>query len=228
MDVAEVLKQIIGKHSSLPYVLVLLLGVFTMVVLWLGSARQKGRRGEKRVFNILSKSLPDGFIVLNDIYLPLPDGTTTQIDHIVVSQYGVFVIETKNYSGRIFANARDDEWTETFPGRKGYRFPNPINQNRHHIRVLAERLDISEDYFHSVVAFTENCTFKTPLPDGVVHTVALADYIKSFDRVQIDPAQVPEVADAIRKWAAEVGANLAKAHVVVLKRKHGGTTTAFI
>jgi len=220
VDVVEMLKQIIGKQSALPYVLVSLLVVFTLVMVWLGSARQKGKRGEKRVYNILSKSLPDGFIVLNDIYLPSSDGTTTQIDHIVVSQYGVFVVETKNYSGWIFANARDDEWTQVIYRRKS-RLQNPLRQNYRHICVLAECLGISKDYFHSVVAFTENCTFKTPMPDGVVHTVALADYIKSFDRVQIDPAQVPEVADAIRKWAAEVGANPAKSHVAALKRKHG-------
>ena len=227
MDVVEMLKQNIGKLPTLPYVLVSLLVVFTMVMVWLGSARQKGKRGEKRVFNILSKSLPDGFIVLNDIYLPLSDGTTTQIDHIVVSQYGVFVVETKNYSGWIFANARDAEWTQVIYHRKS-RFQNPLRQNYRHICALAECLGISKDYFHSVVAFTENCTFKTPMPDGVVHTVALADYIKSFDRVQIDPAQVPEVTDAIRKWAAEVGANPAKSHVASLKLKHGDTTTAFI
>ena len=227
MDVVEMLKQIIGKQSALTYVPFLLLVVFTLVMLWFGSARQKGKRGEKRVFNILSKGLPDGFIVLNDIYLPLSDGTTTQIDHIVVSQYGVFVVETKNYSGWIFANARDDEWTQVIYRRKS-RFQNPLRQNYRHICVLAECLGISKDYFHSVVAFTENCTFKTPMPDGVVYTVALADYIKSFDRVQIDPAQVPEVADAIRKWTAEVGANPAKSHVESLKLKHGDTTTAFI
>ena len=220
MDVVEMLKQNIGKLSALPYVLVLLLGVFTLVMLWLGSARQKGKRGEKRVFNILSKCLPDGFIVLNDIYLPSSDGTTTQIDHIVVSQYGVFVVETKNYSGWIFANARDDEWTQVIYRRKS-RFQNPLRQNYRHICALAECLGISKDYFHGVVAFTEKCTFKTPMPDGVVYAVGLADYIKSFDRVQIDPAQVPEVADAIRKWAAEVGANPAKSHVAALKRKHG-------
>ena len=227
MDVVEMLKQIIGKQSALTYVPFLLLVVFTMVMLWLGSARQKGKRGEKRVYNILSKSLPDGFIVLNDIYLPLSDGATTQIDHIVVSQYGVFVVETKNYSGWIFANARDDEWTQVIYRRKS-RFQNPLRQNYRHICALAECLGIPKDYFHSVVAFTENCTFKTPMPDGVVYTVELADYIKSFDRVQIDPSQVPEVADAIRKWAAEVGANPAKAHVASLKRKHGRTTTALL
>ena len=227
MDVVEMLKQNIGKLSALPYVPILLLVVFTLVMLWLGSARQKGKRGEKRVFNILSKSLPDGFIVLNDIYLPSSDGTTTQIDHIVVSQYGVFVVETKNYSGWIFANARDAEWTQVFYRRKS-RFQNPLRQNYRHICALAECLGKSKDCFHSVVAFTEDCTFKTSMPDGVVYTVALADYIKSFDRVQIDPAQVPEVADAIRKWAAEVAANPAKSHVASLKLKHGDTTTAFI
>ena len=79
---------------------------------------------------------------------------------------------------------------------------------------------MSKDSFHGVVAFTENCIFKTPMPDGVVFTVGLADYIKSFRRVQFDPAQIPEIADVIRTWAAEVGANPAKAHVAALKRKH--------
>ena len=221
MDVAEILKQISGRQSMLTYVPFLLLVVFTLVALWLGSARRKGKRGEKRVFNFLAKGLPDGFIVLNDVYLPSSDGTTTQIDHIVVSQYGVFVVETKNYSGWIFANARDDEWTQVIYRRKS-RFQNPLRQNYRHICALTECLGISKDYFHSVVAFTENCTFKTPMPDGVVYTTGLVDYIKSFDQIQIDPAQIPEIAEMIRKLAAEVGDNPAKAHVAALKRKARG------
>ena len=221
MAVAEMLKQIIGKQSTLTYVPFLLLVVFTLVALWLGSTRQKGKRGEKRVFNVLMKGLPDDYVVLNDIYLPLSDGTTTQIDHIVVSQYGVFVVETKNYSGWIFAGERSFEWTQVIYRRKS-RFQNPLHQNYRHICALAECLGIAKSCFRNVVVFTESSTFKTPMPDGVVYTVGLADYIRSFGRVQIDPSQVPEVADAIRKWSAETGDNPAEAHVASLKRKKHG------
>ena len=196
--------------------------VISLLSAWFNSPRKKGERGERRVSRILADGLGDGYILLNDVYLPREGGGTSQIDHVVVSQYGIFVIETKNYSGWIFGRENDAEWMETFPRQK-HHFPNPIRQNYAHICALAECLGISKDYFHGVVTFTENCTFKTPIPDGVVYTVGLADYIKSFDRVRIDPSQVPETAEAIRKLAAEVGDNPAKAHVAFLNRKkHGG------
>ena len=214
--------QMVSEHRTLLWIAGIVLVLSNVLILWLGNIRRKGRQGERNVVKCLANGLPDGYILLNDVYLPRKGGGTTQIDHIVVSQYGIFVIETKNYSGWIFGRENDAEWTETFPRQK-HHFPNPIRQNYAHICALAECLGISKDYFHGVVAFTEKCTFKTPMPDGVVYTVGLADYIKSFNRVQIDPSQVPETVEAIRKWAAEVGENPAKAHVAFLNRKkHGG------
>ena len=201
---------------------------FSLLSAWFNSPRKKGGRGERRVARILADGLGDGYILLNDVYLPREGGGTSQIDHVVVSQYGIFVIETKSYSGWIFGAVYDESWTQSFRRGGKKKIPNPIRQNYGHICALVECLGISKDYFHGVVVLTENSTFKTSMPDGVVYTVGLADYIKSFDRVQIDPSQVPETAEAIRKWAAEVGANPAKSHVESLKLKHGDTTTAFI
>ena len=105
-------------------------GVLALVValrvllLWLNSPAQKGKRGEKQVTGRLRKGLPDEYRILDDIYLPLPDGTTTQIDHIVVSQYGVFVVETKTYSGWIFGDEKSKEWTQSIYHKKS-RFQNP-------------------------------------------------------------------------------------------------------
>jgi hypothetical protein len=63
---------------------------------------------------------------LNDIYLPLDDGSTTQIDHVVVSPFGVFVIETKTYKGWIFGNPRDAQWTQALHnGPQGARGESP-------------------------------------------------------------------------------------------------------
>ena len=133
--------------------------------LWWNSPKRKGQRGEKLVAGRLRKGLPEEYLILNDIYLPLPDGTTTQIDHVVVSQYGVFVVETKTYSGWIFGDEKSKEWTQSIY-RKKSRFQNPIRQNYRHICALSDSLGIDKSYFHGVVAFTGDCTFKTDMPDG--------------------------------------------------------------
>ena len=168
--------------KSLPLmVLVVLALVVTLKVflLWWNSPKQKGARGERRVAQRLRDGLPEEYRIMNDVYLPLPDGTTTQIDHIVVSQYGIFVVETKTYSGWIFGEEGSREWTQSIY-RKKSRFQNPIRQNYKHICALADNLGIDKSYFHGVVAFSGDCTFKTEMPPGVVYSRGAADYIRSF------------------------------------------------
>ena len=80
---------------------------------WYFSPKQRGIRGERAVAAKLRANLPAEYIVLNDLYLPLPDGTTTQIDHVVVSQYGIFVVETKTYSGWIFGEEKSAKWSQS-------------------------------------------------------------------------------------------------------------------
>ena len=177
-------------------------GVFALLVVlriflqWWNSPKQKGKRGEKLVAGRLRKGLPDEYRILNDIYLPLPDGTTTQIDHIVVSQYGVFVVETKTYSGWIFGDEKSKEWTQSIYHKKS-RFQNPMRQNYKHICALADNLGIDKSYFIGVVAFTGDCTFKTEMPDGVVYSRRAADYICSHNTPIIKPSQIDELASAI-------------------------------
>ena len=76
---------------------------------------------------------PD-FHLLNHITLKIKDGTT-QIDHILVSRFGVFVIETKDYKGWIFANAMHATWTQVLY-RVRFKFQNPILQNMRHVRAF--------------------------------------------------------------------------------------------
>ena len=70
----------------------------------------KGKEGENRVHNILMQ-LPDDYVILDDVVMQTNKGTT-QIDHIVVSKYGVFAIETKNYRGEIYGDDNRKEWTQ--------------------------------------------------------------------------------------------------------------------
>ena len=186
---------------------------------WWNSPKQKGKRGEKLVAGRLRKGLPDEYRILNDIYLPLPDGTTTQIDHIVVSQYGVFVVETKTYSGWIFGDEKSKEWTQSIYHKKS-RFQNPMRQNYKHICALADNLGIDKSYFIGVVAFTGDCTFKTDMPDGVVYSRNVADYVRSVNRPIIKEKQLDEIAAAIGEWQGTLSEGQIKDHVANLKKRH--------
>ena len=198
--------------------------IFLVIVLklffwWWNSPKQKGKRGEKLVAGRLRKGLPEEYLILNDIYLPLPDGTTTQIDHIVVSQYGVFVVETKTYSGWIFGDEKSKDWTQSIYHKKS-RFQNPMRQNYKHICALADNLGIDKSYFIGVVAFTGDCTFKTEMPDGVVYSRRAADYIRSHNTPMINPGQIDELTSAIAEWQGTLSEKQIDRHVANLQKRH--------
>ncbi len=216
--------KIINAISSLaPYcfifgALLVAFGVLSIVL-----RRKKGAIGEKIVSMRLRKALPkDDYLVLDDVYLPI-DGATTQIDHIVVSQYGVFVVETKNYTGWIFASADSPKWTQTTYKEKD-SFQNPIRQNYRHICAISENLGIPKELLHGVVAFTGDCQFKTDMPKGVVYSRKAAEYIRSFTKPIIKYFQIQELYDAIKEWNDSVTPEQRAAHVANLKKRHGANS----
>ena len=198
---------------------IILVGIVGILVSAFNSPSRKGARGEKIVASRLRDGLPEEYQILNDTYLPLPDGTTTQIDHIVVSQYGIFVVETKNYSGWIFGNENSAKWTQTIYHCK-HSFQNPIRQNYRHICALSDNLKIPKDYFKSVVAFTGDCDFRTEMPEGVVYSRKAAQYIRSFTTPRIKAGQVLEIASAILAWQGTVSEERKDSHVQNLKKRH--------
>jgi len=86
---------------------------------------------------------------VHDVTLPTPDGTT-QIDHVFVSRYGLFVLETKNMRGWIFGGENKSEWTQTNFSKK-VRFQNPLRQNYKHVKALEAALQVPPETMHSVV-----------------------------------------------------------------------------
>lgn len=112
----------------------------------------KGKMGEERVHNILMQ-LPEEYYLIDDVVLETGKGTT-QIDHVVVSKYGVFAIETKNYRGEIYGDDNRKEWTQmivtevTYPKKwwKTYtyvtksHFYNPVKQSLAHVYAVKKLL----------------------------------------------------------------------------------------
>lgn len=134
--------------TGLIYTIILVIIFAGFLYLRLNRAKIKGAIGEKRVSIILSRLPNDEYIVVNDIMLKV-NNRTTQIDHVVVSTHGIFVIETKSYKGWIFGHSDKRYWTQNIWGNK-YTLYNPIMQNRTHIKFLINKFDILRDKQHFV------------------------------------------------------------------------------
>ena len=130
----------------------------------------KGERGEMRVASILA-SLPDQYHVFNDVYL-INNGHSVQIDHVIISPYGVFAIETKNYSGWIFGSENSEYWTQNIYGEK-HKFFNPIRQNSSHSKALANTLRIYQNQIFPIVVFLGDADLKINTESTVVYASQL-------------------------------------------------------
>ena len=119
----------------------------------------KGSVGEFKV-NTRLNFLGDNYIVMKDLILNSSNGYTSQIDQIVLSEYGIFVIETKNYKGWIFGNEKSENWTQVIYKEK-HSFRNPVKQNWSHIYALKNVLsDYPNIKYHPIVVFSGNATLK--------------------------------------------------------------------
>ena len=132
---------------------------------------------------------------MNNVTLPTSNGTT-QIDHILVADTGIFVIETKHYSGWIFGNPQDSQWTQTIY-RKKSRFQNPLRQNYGHVKTLQSLFDLTEDCFHSVVVFTGDAEFKTDLGPKVVQLAGLIPFLSAERPALFDERKIASIIGRI-------------------------------
>ena len=120
---------------------------------------RKGYIGEKIVERELKK-LPEDYKILNNILIKNND-RSSQIDHIVVSKFGVFVIETKMYKGWIYGKEKQRRWIQNLYGKK-YYFQNPLHQNYGHIQNLKEIKGLEDVEFISLILFSERATVNYP------------------------------------------------------------------
>lgn len=156
----------------------------------------------------------------HDIIIPSKNGTT-QIDHLLISQYGLFIIETKNYKGWIFGSENDLKWTKTLYGKK-YQFQNPLRQTYRQKKVLCEFLRLDESIVHMVVYFVGDCKFKTPLPANVMKS-GLSRYLKRFKIEVLTSEEVNSITDAIKQHLSHSKISR-RGHVRSLRNRHKSTT----
>lgn len=209
MDYGELVSQVSKLYWVVPILVVIAL---------FQSAWFKGVMGEALVNLAARLRLPgDQYRRLRNVTLPTPDGTT-QIDHIVVSRFGVFVIETKNMRGWIFGGQNQKQWTQKI-FKQSFRFQNPLRQNYKHVKALESALDIPPEAIHSVVVFAGASTFKTPMPDNVAKGGGYITYIKSFTEPVLSEFQVSDVVSQIEAGRLQPNRQTQRHHVRNLKAR---------
>ena len=210
MDFSPIIQQVFGALWYL-IPLAILAGI-------LKSPWFKGLTGEFLVNTAARLFLPkDEYHLIKDVTLPA-DGGTTQIDHIIVSRYGVFVIETKNMKGWIFGSANQKTWTQKIYKHTN-KFQNPLHQNYKHIKTLEALLDIPASAIHSLVVFVGDSRFKTELPENVVYAGGYIRYIKARREVILSQADVETVTAHIEQLRLQRGFSTNRQHVNHLRQR---------
>ncbi len=158
-------------------VIVALVTVALMRWFKFGTSASKGKRGENLVADILGDTVSGKQYVINDLLFAVGEGQSCQIDHVYINKHGVWVIETKNYSGKIYGNANADEWTQFLAnGRQENKFYNPIKQNQTHIYRLSKYLGV-RGIFQNVVVFLSDADITAV--EAEVYTVEQLHTIKT-------------------------------------------------
>jgi hypothetical protein len=177
--------------------------------------------GEKKTtFNMWLSLDTDIYQRFHDVIVPTRNGTA-QIDHLLVSPYGLFIVETKNLKGWIFGSEDQAKWTQSLYG-KSFSFQNPLRQTYRQKKVLSEFLQIEEGVIHTVIYFVGQCKFKTKMPSNVLRS-GLSRYIKKHKNIELSTASINAIMHKINTHVS--GSKLTtRDHVKSLKTRHGSAT----
>ncbi len=163
-----------------------------LLVVYVGSPRFLGTIGSSRVRRILKAALEKNrYTVISDLTLPAGGGTV-HFDHIIVSQYGIHVIDTVHRSGWISGAEPQARWRQKLLGH--FRtFDNPVHANYLRVQALERLLQLPLSRFHSVVVFSGHRGFKTTMPKNVVSGNKLIQKVRADSRQLLAPEEADRV-----------------------------------
>ena len=213
-----------------PFAMQILSGLwFVLPLVFLGaflrSSWFKGRIGEWLVNRAIKSTLPKrDYHLFKDVTLSTEDGTT-QIDHIIVSKFGVFVLETKNMRGWILGSSNQKLWTQKIY-KHNSKFQNPLRQNYKHTQTLESMLELPAESVRSVIVFVGDSKFKTKMPPNVTDASSFVRHIKSFTQPLLTSTEVKRVCKTIEDKRLERGFKTNREHVRHLNEKNLESTAS--
>jgi len=191
----------------------------------------KGQYAEYLIYKSLRHFEDNGGKFLFNVLIPKGNGETTEIDVLLICPKGLFVFESKNYSGWIFGNEAHQNWTQTLPKGRGRshkeRFYNPVMQNASHIRHLKNLVGENVS-MRSIIVFSDRCTLKDiTIKSGdvsVINHYKIAPTIAQLcNQIQTDIYTEAEIKDIYGKLYpyTQLGHELKERHVKSVRRNKG-------
>jgi restriction system protein len=182
----------------------------------------KGWVGEQRTKTLLHTFLDSStYTSFHDVILPSSNGTS-QLDHILVSIYGIFIVETKNKKGWIFGSEDQKNWTQVIYKKK-YSFQNPLKQTFRQKKVLSEFLGVDENKIFPVIYFNGGAKFKTPLPANVINR-GLPGYVKKYRQDQFSSEEIDQINIKLSNYKLTTNLDT-RDHIISLKERHSSSNT---
>ncbi len=218
-----VIVNVISELFNYWFVLIPIFLLFLLKVLRVPAV--KGMLGEWYINKKLNRALDSQqYQLFKNVTLPTADGTT-QIDHILLSPFGVFVIETKNMGGWIFGSEQQAKWIQQIYKHKS-SFQNPLRQNYKHTETLRNLLKLPQEVVHSVVVFTARAKFKTDMPVNVGYVNDAIKFITTHKQVCFSELQVIELARLLSTRKLQPGFKTHVQHVkhvkgIIKDKQHG-------
>ena len=212
IDYSAVIDSVLSTVSHFWYLIAIIL-----LLMFFKTPFAKGIFGEFLVNLAVNLRLDKKkYHLLKNVTLPTEDGTT-QIDHIVVSQYGIFVVETKNMKGWIFGGEHQKTWTQKIY-KHSSKFQNPLHQNYKHTRTIESLLNIDESKIFSIVTFVGESAFKTKMPENVTHGGKFISFIKSKRDKTLSENEVQKIVSMIENGQLSKTRKTNKEHVQHIKQ----------
>ncbi len=175
-----------------------------LIIAFLASPRFRGDIAESRTRRILANGLEKSrYTLLNDVELPAGGGTV-HVDHIVVSRFGVFVIESWYASGTVSGTEFQDRWKQERWGRTK-RFDNPVHQNAVQAETLGRLLGMPLTKIHPVVVLTGHAGMRSPAPNHMVSAEQLIRHIRTRGTHVLEPEQAERALKAIEEVRVNPG-----------------------
>ena len=201
------------RHRSTTYYKVTHVPYFRM-------RRDLGRFGEYLTYRYLRKCEKEGAKFLFNLYIPKGEDGTTEIDVLMISSKGLFVFESKNYSGWIFGGEHQPKWYQTLPQGRGKShkedFYNPIMQNKTHIKHLKAMLGDAIPMY-SIITFSDRCTLKNvQVKSSDIHVINRNEVVRVVSSIAsnqadaLTTAQIQELHDRLYPYTQTDDAAKAK------------------
>ncbi len=199
------------KQTWYLWVIVIVFGAILPGIIKIFKPRIKGFIGEKTVALLLATLDKKKYRTINNLIIKAEE-ESTQIDHVVISNYGIFVIETKNYKGWITGYESGNYWKQKLY-KENHNFPNPIRQNKYHIKLLKSTLKLfSKVPYYPIVSFASEADIRVETNEDVVYEEFLLRTIRSYQTEVISDDLKNDLFNYLKRIKM-MNKNYAKEHV---------------